>query len=154
MRGKFTKAITLAIAFAGILTYSSCKKTTEEIINDVTPNASATVGGASWTTGVAAGVTSTVFVVTAKKDKEAIVLTLPSKDKGVYPIDIISTNASYLPVFDSVSNAYVAYSGKIEITDINVAKTQIQGTFEFEAANSSLDTIKVKNGILKNIPVK
>jgi hypothetical protein len=149
-----TKTVSVICVTFGVLTFGSCKKTTEEIVADITPQATATVGGNAWSTKIAAGVSSTLFVITAKKDKEAVVLTLPSKDKGVYPIDIISTNASYLPIFDSLSNAYIAFSGSIEITDINAAKTQINGKFEFTAANSSLDTIKITNGILKNIPVK
>tara|TARA_R110002050_G_scaffold109799_1_gene221348 strand:+ start:77907 stop:78371 length:465 start_codon:yes stop_codon:yes gene_type:complete len=132
----------------------SCNKTTDEIVADVTPTMSAKVGGVAWTTKIAAGVNSTLFVITGTKDKEAIILSIPTKDVGVYAIDGINNNASYLPILDSLSSAYVAYSGSIEIKDLNFSRTQFNGTFEFTAINSSLDTIHVTEGVMKNIPTK
>lgn len=141
-----------AFAFLGI---QGCEKDTDEIIEDVTPKVTCEINGLNWETEVAGGLTSTVFAITASKDKEAVILSIPSKDVGVYPIDIISSNAVYSPIIDSLSTTYVAYSGEIEITSINTLRTQVQGTFYFSAANATtLDTISIANGILKNIPAK
>lgn len=147
--------ITIFVALPALMFLGSCDKTTEEIIEDITPNVTANIGGNQWTTDIAGGINTTVLLITAVKNKESVVLSLPGKDKGVYPIDLISTNASYLPVLDSLASAYVAYDGVVEITSINTLRTQIQGTFSFKAANAgTLDTITVSGGILKNIPIK
>lgn len=151
---KVTFLTSVVLGFS-LLFFGSCEKSTEELIEEITPEVTAMVDGNSFSTEVAAGVSTTVLVITATKDKEAIVLTLPSRDKGVYPIDVFTTNASYLPVLDSLASGYIAYDGEVEITDINTLRTQIQGTFSFKAANAAtLDTLSVTNGILKNIPVK
>ena len=82
-------------------------------------------------------------------------MSIPSKDTGTYPIDIISTNATYTPNIDSVSNSYIAYEGEVKITSINTLRTQVQGSFSYKAANATiLDTIHVTQGVLKNIPIR
>lgn len=145
----------ILIASMGFLGLESCDKTTDEIIEDVTPSVTCKIGGADFETNVAAGVSSTVVAVTATSGKEVVVLSLPSKDTGTYPIDIISTNATYTPNVDSISNSYVAFQGEVKITSINTLRTQIQGTFNYKAANAStLDTLHVTDGILKNIPIR
>lgn len=148
-----TKFAIFALAIFS-LGFFSCEKTTDEVIEDVTPSVTAKIGGVEWSTNIAAGVNSTLYVITATKDKEAIVLSIPSKVVGVYPIDAINNMASYLPVLDSLSDAYIAYSGNIEIEELNFARTQFNGTFEFSAINASLDTIHVTSGVMKNIPTK
>lgn len=144
----------ISIISIGILTLGSCGKTTDEIVEDLTPVVTAKVSGQEWSTNIAAGVNSTIYIITASKDKEAIVLTLPVKAEGVYSIDGINNMASYIGNIDSISDSYVAYSGSIEIKDMNFTRTQFNGTFEFLAINSNLDTIQVTEGVLKNIPTK
>jgi hypothetical protein len=151
-KGYQTLLFTALSAF--VITFSSCEKTTDEVVENITPSASASISGQPWTTKIAAGVNSTIFVITASKDKEAIVLSLQAKEEGTFSIDGISTNASYVPVIDSIASAYIAYSGTVVVKDLNFARTQFNGTFEFDAVNSSLDTIHVTNGILTNIPTK
>ncbi|MFT4753795.1 MAG: hypothetical protein ACI85Q_001343 [Salibacteraceae bacterium] len=151
---KLTLVTLLLFAF-GLLGFQSCNQTEDEIIAGITPVMSASIGGNSWSTNIAGGITSTIIVVTGTKDREAVVLTLPSKDPGTYPIDFISTNATYSPMIDSLAAAFVAFEGEVIITSINTLRTQIQGTYNFKAANAaSLDTVHVTNGILRNIPIK
>ena len=145
----------ISIIAIGLLTLASCDKTKDEIVEDVTPSVTAKVGGQDWATKIAGGVNSTIYVITASKDKEAIILTIPTKTVGVYPIDGLANMASYVGDTDILSNAYVAYSGSIEIKDMNFARTQFNGTFEFSAASVGLqDTIHVTSGIMMNIPTK
>ncbi|MGB0391481.1 MAG: DUF6252 family protein [Salibacteraceae bacterium] len=147
--------LSLSVLVGGLTFLGSCDKTTDEIIEDITPAVTASVDGNPFSTEIAAGLHTTLLLITATKDKESIVLSLPAKDVGVYPVDILTTNASYLPVLDSLNSAYIAYEGQIEITSINTLRTQIQGKFYFKAANpNTLDTLSVTDGILKNIPIK
>lgn len=148
------KIATLTIFSIAVLGVIGCKKSTEEIQEDVTPNVTTMLSGAEWTTKVAGGVSSTVFVITASKDQEAIVLTIPTKAVGIYPIDGVNNMAIYMPIIDSLDASYIAYGGSIEITDMNFTHTQFNGTFEFVAIDANLDTINVTAGILKNIPAK
>lgn len=62
--------------------------------------------------------------------------------------------ASYVQNIDSISEAYVAYSGEIKLESMNTIRTQIDGTFNFKAVNANLDTITISTGIFKNIPTK
>ncbi len=145
----------ISLIAIGLLTFASCGKTQEEIIEDITPSVTAKVSGQDWTTNIAAGVNSTIYVITASKDREAIILTIPTKTVGVYPIDGLANMASYVADIDSLSNTYIAYSGSIEIKDMNFARTQFNGTFEFTAVSAGLlDTIQVTGGIMNNIPTK
>lgn len=148
------KSTTLSLLFLGLLITAGCDKDNNEIVESVTPKVTATVSGNAWEAKVSGGVSTTVFVITATKDKEAIVLTVPSKATGEYVIDGVNNMAYYTPDLDSLDASYIAYSGKIVISDINFAKTQFNGSFEFEAISAALDTIHVKNGVLKNIPAK
>jgi hypothetical protein len=144
----------ISIFSIGLVTLGSCDKSKDEIIEDVTPSVTAKVGGQDWATKIAGGVNSTIYVITASKDKEAIILTIPTKTVGVYPIDGLANMASYVGNIDTIADAYVAYSGSIEIKDMNFARTQFNGTFEFTGVNANLDTIHVTSGILTNIPTK
>ena len=154
MKSNYSIFTLISIVSIGLLTLESCDKTKDEIVEEVTPSVTAKVSGQDWTTKIAAGVNSTIYVITASKDKEAIILTIPTKTVGVYTIDGLANMASYVNDIDSISDAYVAYSGSIEIKDMNFARTQFNGTFEFTAVNASLDTIHVTEGLLKNIPTK
>ncbi len=148
----------LAILVIGTFTFLSfqgCDKDKDEIIEDITPEISCKLSGVEWETNVAAGLTSSIVAITATKGKEVILLSIPAKEVGDYPIDIITTNASYTPIIDSISNTYLAFEGEVKITSINTLRTQIQGSFNFKAANATtLDTIHITEGVLKNIPMK
>lgn len=131
-----------------------CDKSQEEIVEDITPVVTAKVSGQEWSTKIAVGVNSTLFVLTASKDKEAIVLILPTKAIGVYTIDLINNNASYVMNVDSVANTYLAFEGEINLESMNTIRTQVNGTFNFKLANANLDTISITNGTFKNVPTK
>jgi len=144
----------IAVAAIIVLGFSNCNKSEEEIIEDITPVMSAKIGGKSWTTKIAAGVNSTIYVITGTEDKEAIILTIPTKTVGDYTIDGLNNMASYVQNIDSISDAYVAYSGEIKLESLNTIRTQVNGTFNFKAVNANLDTISITGGTFKNIPTK
>lgn len=147
-------SVFMLISAFTILFSASCEKTKEEVIADITPSVSANINGTAWSTNIAAGVSGLTYIITATADSQAIILTVPEKAVGTYTVDGISTAASFVPSVDSASNAYFAYSGTIEISNLNFTNTQFNGTFNFKAINSQLDTISVTDGILKNIPTR
>lgn len=146
--------LSLTVTAIAMLTLFGCGKSKEEIIEDITPVVTAKIDGVDWNTKIAAGVNSTLFIITASKDKEAIVLSVPTKAIGVYPIDILNNIASYVMNVDSITDAYVAYEGEIDIESMNTIRTQVNGTFTFKAANANLDTISITNGTFINVPTK
>ena len=148
---RFSTLVLLAILILG---FSNCDKTEDEIIADITPEMTATVGGEAWTTKIAAGVNTTIFVITGNKAKEQIILTIPTKTIGDYDIDGLNNMASYVQNIDSIGDAYIAYSGEINVQSMNTLRTQVNGTFNFKAVNTSLDTISITSGTFKNIPTK
>ena len=147
--------IGMTLLSVGFLAFESCDKTTDEIVEDLTPEVTCKIGGVDFETNIAAGVSSSVVAITATSAKEVIGLSMASKDTGTYPIDNILTNATYTPNIDSVASIYLAFEGELKITNVNTLRTQIQGTFNYKAANAAtLDTIHVTDGVLKNIPIK
>ena len=148
------KKILFALVITSTLAIVSCKETADEINDNFTPSVSATVGTTEWSTNIVAGVTSSTFVISASKSPEAIILTIPVKTVGVYPIDGVNNLAFFAPNTDSLDQAYIAYSGSIEITSINASGNQLDGKFNFTGINTSFDTLSISNGILKNVPVK
>jgi len=153
-KNQLKKSIILLFGAALLVTFSNCGKSEEEIIEEITPVMTAKIKGEVWTTKVAAGVNSTLYVISGTKDKEIIALTIPSKTIGVYTIDGLNNIATFIPDYDTLANTYYAYEGTIDLKTMNTIRTQVNGTFEFTAVNSSLDTIHITEGTFKNIPTK
>ena len=153
-RFQFKNSAVMLLGAALILSLSNCGKTEDEIIEDITPVMTAKVDGETWSTKIAAGVNSTLFIISGTKDKELITLKIPTKAIGVYPIDGLNNFAFYTPESDSISDSYIAYKGTIDLKSMNTIRTQVNGTFEFTAVNANSDTIYISEGIFKNIPTK
>lgn len=149
------KVIPILICITTLL-WGGCESTPEEIIESITPNVKAQIDGQAFETNVAVGASAIAVAITATKNEEVIVLTIPSVDAGIYSIDGITTNATYTPnITDSLNALYAGFEGQIEITDVNSLGSQVQGNFHFKCVNAiTLDTISVTNGQLNNIPIR
>ena len=133
-----------------IILSSSCKKTIEEIADDITPSFSCTIDGLHWSSHTTAGtLNDTGIVVTAYKDSTIILLSLNNSNVGSYDIDNVNTLASYSP--DGSLNTYLAIDGMIEIKEITTNIKTIDLEFNMMAVNLALDTIYITNGVGSNI---
>ncbi len=151
-----TSALTFGIALAGfiLLFASSCKKTTEDLIDKAPTSVSVTLNSTFWKTeNVKTDTVNGMYVITATKDKEQMVFTMPKMEKGEYPVLQNGTTITYIKDTSNPTDAYIAASGKIKVNGVIEDGKEFEGEFDFVAANASADVIMATNGSLVNIPI-
>lgn len=141
--------------FLSVFIFNSCDNT-EELIGSM----SATIDGEE-TSLTAIGVQNSLgFVITGTAiSKEVLAVTIKGDSEGAYELSILPAKAQCAGVYKENAAAkdtdsYISKTGSVEITDINTSTKRISGDFSFVMAKAALaipDTIKVENGVFKNI---
>jgi len=145
------KITLISLFLFGLMVFSqSCKKTTEELIDNITPTFSAEVDGVVWkTNSVIALKTDTAFVTTATEDSTLFILSVKAFKNGKFTID--GTNAIATYSNDNSANLYIATRGEIEVLEAEDHGGNFNMKFHFTAFNLNGDSVVVTNGDSKNI---
>ncbi len=87
---------------------------------------------------------------------KTIILTIRGSEPGKYELNPYSldfnTEAVYKTSdYSSLADAYIAYSGEINLSKVDDELRVISGDFEFNLLNTAGDTVKIRNGEFEDV---
>ncbi len=85
-----------------------------------------------------------------------IILTVLGTGTGKYILNPFTVQFDTEAVYkssdlSSLDEAWIAYSGEVNISEVNSEAQVISGDFEFNLLNQAGDTVKIRNGIFEDV---
>ncbi len=157
----------ITIGLVAIVLFGSCEKAKEII---PLPTMNATVDNEAWTANFIGGIHNksgspqNIEIIgtptLSETADKAIVLTVLGNTAGTYQFGIGTVSANCNVVYKKTSDAieggdnyYAAYEATVTISEMNVEKKTLSGSFSAKCINTALvpDEIIITNGTFKNV---
>lgn len=135
------------------LIMGSCKKDSDSVTK-----MGANIDGKNWNAGLLrlTNLTGNVFsIVGTSLTGEVLEITINGNTPGVYELNL--TKQECLAIYKkggintSPSDFFTSVSGKVNLTKVDLANKKISGTFDFNCAQLSLQTVIVSNGSFNDL---
>lgn len=94
------------------------------------------------------------YIIEGFTRNQVLTMRISGGQLGVYPLGESSTN--YATFLDPAGNKFFTNpngNGQVVVSDFNQTASTISGSFKFDAIQTSLDTIRVRNGIFFEVPL-
>lgn len=142
----------IGILLTSMLIFSACNK---DDILELLPEMSATIDGSEWKS-----ITRITFqedgkfnITGTSAPGETMNITVFGTTAGTYELSVLSPKcaAVYKESVETVlDDAYLAFSGSVDLSEVNSSNKTITGTFNFSVV-SLTDTISITNGKFSGI---
>lgn len=132
---------------------ASCSKDSDTISTKL----SAKIDGKSWNaTGRYTNLTGNVFVITGTSiTGEVLVITIKGDSPDLYELNLsnLECSATYKKsaLSTSTDDIFQSITGRVNLTKVDKENKKISGTFDFNLARLSIETISISSGSFNDL---